>query len=273
MSDTDFLHPYGGHTSEEEVTDAMMSKKLHDNNCEWLVRPAVAASELVDTISKNFERSTNSLHELCNLQIRKRFDDMLQSVTDKLLPLWSRSDNPRINDVLSLHDLQKSFESLKLELLYDDSSDKVSTNTLQGEFFQAYLDEMIESGSSMFLIGMHLRCFTYVLQNVQEISKHARNSQELKEFKNTPTLESYVETIFNEYIQNKSAVIPIAKTKRSLISFLENNVHDDTGLNASSSSSMCDKTTPDIERIETNLSSPKKKKRRTNFVGNLPDLS
>ena len=113
------------------------------------MRPAVATSP-VETIVNNTAPRTDELQDLLNPTIRQKHDDKLDYIKNSLMPLRTRSENPRFNELMSLDDVNDIYTRLQVFFKYNasQSDDDRSQDTEQGDSFQAYVNQMVQCGSS-----------------------------------------------------------------------------------------------------------------------------
>ena len=273
---TDFLRPYGRCTMQEDLSDVVMARRLRTVNCEWLVRPGVAASELSETVFKNASFARDNLQELLHPQLKEKFDAIVQDVFESLAPLWTRPENPSIENI-SLDQLTNCFRTLRSKLKYtpDSSDNEMEGKRLPGDLFQAYVRQMIATGSSMYLLAIHLKCLAYILKNVEQLSDVVRSTEDLKKFKRTGDIKDYVEAIYANYQQHRPGMKLSLNTKRSLASFFES--ADDSRPCTSSSlrnvGSNFDESNEVTGKENEAQAKPKKKKKlRKTFIA-FPDSS
>ena len=266
----DFLRPYGRCTLQEDLSDVVMARRLRTINCEWLVRPGVAASELSETIFKNSSYSRDNLRDLLHPQLTERFDCVVQDIFGSLAPLWSTSENSTI-EYISLRQLTNRFRALQSKLKYTPDGSDNEMQELPGDFFQAYVRQMIATGSSMYLLAIHLKCMTYILKNIEQLSDQASCTEDLKKFKSTGRLEDYVEAIYADYQQNRPVVKSSSNRKRSLASFFES--EEDSMPSSSTAVKNMDNVDKSNEEATKETGGQAKRKKKKRVFTPLPDLS
>ncbi|EDO31604.1 predicted protein [Nematostella vectensis] len=112
-----FLRPYKG---QPRVTLGEFSKALNTRNCEWMLRPAVALSELAQCVNENLDTITNT--------------DILRNIepiTDKLQPLQQTFKNLDTTDKQSSATANDIYDIMSFAVSDDDELDNILEVAMQ----------------------------------------------------------------------------------------------------------------------------------------------
>ena len=124
------LRPYG--EIKEATPDSVMLEKASRLNCEYVIRPAVALSEMADTVTSNLPTLKDMLRNMDEAKVIREVEEMNEAV--KMFN--TRSDLPVRNS--DVHNL------LKYTIADDDDGDSDAT-----------FDQIEHLGMLMYVIASH----------------------------------------------------------------------------------------------------------------------
>ena len=161
-----FLKPYG--LADSSPSESTVFRRLAPLNCEWLLRPRVAASEFADTLEQNLKYLAENDTSIIN-------NDAFIDVQSKLLPFLSS-----LNKLNTLNDDGPATPS--------DVKEVIKTMLTDDEETDSFFDSMVKIGGAMFLLGTHYSVVKKLMTNPQWYAeKSVRMSQEVADFKQNPT--------------------------------------------------------------------------------------
>ena len=88
---SNFLRPYGH--AESAPSEQTTFRRLQPLNCEWLLRPRIAASEFADTISQNLNYLSQNNHPITENETFKEMKNNLTPFLGSLQRLNTLTDN------------------------------------------------------------------------------------------------------------------------------------------------------------------------------------
>lgn len=90
-SDSNFLRPYG--LADSGPSEETIFRRLAPLNCEWLLRPLIAASEFADTISQNLNYLSENNNPIIENETFKEMKNNLSPFMGSLQRLNTQTDN------------------------------------------------------------------------------------------------------------------------------------------------------------------------------------
>ena len=166
---TNFLRPYG--LADNAPSEESIFRRLAPLNCEWLLRPCVAASEFADTMNQNLNYlSADSKSTLINNETFKEIKDNLTPFLASLESLNTQNDNvpAKATDVKQL-----------MKILLSDDKD-----------INLFFENMVKIGGAMFLLGTHYTVVKSLFSNPNWYAEKAvGTSKQVAQFKKDPTIK------------------------------------------------------------------------------------
>lgn len=166
---TNFLRPYG--LADNAPSEETIFRRLAPLNCEWLLRPRVAASEFADTMTQNLNYlSANSKSTLINNETFKEMKDNLTPFLASLEALNTQNDKgpAKATDV----------KQLMKTLLSDDKD------------MNLFFENIVKIGGAMFLLGTHYSVVKSLFSNPDWYAGNAvGTSTQVAQFKQDPTIK------------------------------------------------------------------------------------
>ena len=161
------LRPYG--EIREATPDRIMLEKATPTNCEYVVRPAVALSEMAATISSNATLLKDALRKMHKTKIVRQVEKM-----DQVVKMFNtRSELPVTRT--DVHQLLKY-------AIADDDEETDDT-----------FDKMEHLGMLLYVIGSHQKQLRSLVRNPVEYSGKCRELPATHEFKANPTSKTLKE--------------------------------------------------------------------------------
>ena len=196
------LRPYG--EIKEPTSDAIMVEKASKLNCEYIVRPAVALSEMADTVSSNVTILREALRNTDENKIMRE----VEKLNDVSKMFNTRSDHPVTSS--DVHRL------LKYAI---DNDDDDSDETF---------DNMEHAGMLLYVIGSQQKQLRSLIRNPAEYSKKCEDLPLKHEFKVNANLKSLKSWWASETVtsQSKPTVIT-ASYKKNLLADLGSDTDSD----------------------------------------------
>lgn len=165
---SNFLRPYG--LADNVPQESTIFRRVAPLNCEWLLRPRVAASEFAETIEQNLKLLAESDSKLINRGKFENIQDKLSTFNACLQKFNTLNDegNATANDVKHL---------LKTILSDDDELDN-------------FFDSMFKLGGAMYLLGVHYTIVKTILSNPEWFAnRNAADTVEAKQFLRNATIK------------------------------------------------------------------------------------
>lgn len=186
-----FITPYGEISA---TNDEVMQRRIKPTNCEWYIRPKIAASEMADTFQKCLPHIKNS--ELMDKDIWKKVEKETTDLTKTLKKM-----NIKDNLDVSREDVKQLIESLK------DNANK--------DIF----DALFELGHSLFSIAIHYKVASYLVSNVKDYATHCNlPDNNDRDFKAKPSKKSLAKMWKNMIARQAGSVNTTATTSRRSLS-------------------------------------------------------
>ena len=183
------LKPYG--EIKEPTSDSVMVEKASRLNCEYVIRPSVALSEMADTVASNMQTLRDNLRSLDEAKIIAEVEKM-NEVT-KMFDTHSK-DPVTPSDVRNL-----------LRYCVDDGTEGESDTVF---------DKMEHVGMLMYVIGSQQKQLRSLVRNPQEYSRKCDNLSVRHEFKNNPNLKTLKNWWVSETTTVKTQTTVLTPTAR-----------------------------------------------------------
>lgn len=196
------LKPYG--EIKEPTSDTTMLEKASRLNCEYLVRPAVALSEMADTVSSNVTTLKEVLTNCSQTKIIQEVEKL-----DKVAKMF----NTRSDLAVTSSDVHRL---LKYTIDNDDE-----------ESDQPF-DEMEHLSMLLYVIGCHQKQLRALVRNPAEYSKKCEDLPVKHEFKINGNLKSLKNWWASETVTSQSKASHItASYKKNLLAELGSDTDSD----------------------------------------------
>ena len=164
-----FLKPYG--LADNSPPEDTVFKRLSPMNCEWLLRPKIAASEFAHTIEENL----NYLASTKSPILKSNKFILLQQKLQEFIPVLEKL-NTKTNT--------------KGDATAEDVKTFLKTMIGDDEDMDAFFAEMFRAGGAMYLMGVHYTIAKTLLTNPQWYAKKAvGDSKQLRQFKQDPSIK------------------------------------------------------------------------------------
>ena len=201
-----FIQLYGiahkGLTQEETIL-----KRVVPMNCEWLLRPKVAASEFADTVEQNLKYLSSCKLPFVKSDKFAQWQEKFAPLMEALAKLNTTNDQGQANPV----DVKTM---LKTKLSDDETMDQ----------FQ----NLVEAGSSMYLMGIHFSVAKTIFTNPEWYAeKSVGDSKPLRAFKANPSIKGLKAFLTETCTASTSTTSSASSTpKRNLAALLESDESD-----------------------------------------------
>ena len=165
---SNFLRPYG--LADSGPSEETIFRRVAPLNCEWLLRPRVAASEFADTITQNLNYLSENNNEIIQKESFKQIKNNLTPFLASLQRLNTQTDNgpAKPSDIKQM-----------MKTLLSDNED-----------MDAFFDNMVKIGGAVFLLGTHYSVVKTLFSNPEWYAEKAvGTSKEVGEFKEDPTIK------------------------------------------------------------------------------------
>ena len=156
------LKPYG--EIKEPTPDSVMAEKASRMNCEYVIRPSVALSEMADKVTSNIQTLRENLRSLDETKIITEVEKM-----NEVTKMFNTHSKEPVTPS-DVHNL--------LRYCIDDDTEGES---------DAVLDKMEHVGMLMYVIGSQQKQLRSLVRNAPEYSRKCDNLSVRHEFKNNPT--------------------------------------------------------------------------------------
>ena len=183
------LRPYG--EIKEATADSVMLEKASRLNCEYVIRPTVALSEMADTVTSNIAILRDNLRNMDEAKMIAEVEKM-NEVTKMFN---THSDLPVTTS--DVHNLLKY-------CVTDDN---------EGES-DAIFDQMEHVGMLMYVIGSHQKQLRSLIRNPLEYSRKCEDLAVRHEFKQNPTLKTLKSWWVSETVTTQTKATTITPTAR-----------------------------------------------------------
>lgn len=166
-----------GKKKEEFLTDRRCLEMLTTKNCEWLLRPKFALSEMAENFSANSEVMQESLDEIS-------FPDVMQHCEEvaELLSVFNTRDNK------NKPDREHVLELIRRLITPDVRMEKM-------------LKQAEKTGQAMYLMGIYHRVTQTLFSNLNIVAQKSQNADGLDaKMKKDPTVENFTEYLVNSVV-------------------------------------------------------------------------
>jgi hypothetical protein len=140
---SNFLRPYG--EADESTSEEKVMRRILPLNCEWLVRPKVAASEFAQTL-------TDNLHLLATTECEQIRSSQFAKVQESLSPF-----------IASLNKLNKEEGEASAAAVKEFSKMMLTDDDDMDEFFSS----AFKLGGALYLLGCHYKVVNTLMSNPQ----------------------------------------------------------------------------------------------------------
>ena len=185
----------------DEPDESMLEKRTTTKSCEWLVRPACAASEFAATLTENFDMLKNEDAPFFRPKKLESFFSKFEEFIPSLQRLNKFStetdEKPCENDVNNL-----------LKLVLDD--DECINETIK-QFFRI--------GGAMFLTSIHFMVAQHIMSNPKNYSVRLspENDPRCNDFKSKGDLKSMKHMFLSTCVENSERTTPTTSTTRQTL--------------------------------------------------------
>nr|CAB3263329.1 uncharacterized protein LOC108950742 [Phallusia mammillata] len=192
----DFLRPYGLAIVGTEATDNdSIQRRLKPVSCEWLNRPGIAVSEFIATLEQNFEPAFANLDLLKNVGMKRRAKVYLNKLC-KHGKFAKRNFRGTFSEKKKKKKCKRFLKQLR------ETSEETD----------AFLDECMKTGASLYLMGIHHRVAKYIATNISTLQVDADGN--LSRFAKKRTKSRYITTLIND-VQKRNQT-PLTATRQTL---------------------------------------------------------
>ena len=172
-------------------------------NCEWLLRPKVATSEFAETFEDNLKYLASSKLPFLNTEKFTEWQQKLDNFIETLQKLNTTNDKDHATD--------KDVKTFLQTMLKDDGD------------MDWFFEDLVEAGSSMYLLGIHYTVVKTILSNPDWYAENSvPDSKALRDFKANASikgLKRYLTETCTPGSSNTSTRSP--SRKRNLNALLE----------------------------------------------------
>ena len=139
-------------------------------NCEWLLRPKVATSKLAETFEENLKYLVSSKLPFLNTENFTECQQKLNNFIQTRQKLNTTNDKGHATD--------KDVKTFLQTMLKDDGD------------MDTFFENLVETGSSMYLLGIHYTVVKTILSNPDWYAeKSISDSKVLRDFKENPNIK------------------------------------------------------------------------------------
>ena len=164
---SNFLRPYG--LADSRPTEHTIFHRVAPLNCEWLLRPRVAASEFADTMEQNLKYLAENDSSIVK-------NDAFQDIETTLLPFISS-----LKKLNTTNDEGPATPS--------DVKQLIKTMVTDDEEIDSF-HNMVKIGGAMFLLGTHYSVVKTLMTNPEWYAEKAvGTTKEVADFKQNPTIK------------------------------------------------------------------------------------
>lgn len=183
------LKPYG--EIKEPTSDSVMVEKASRLNCEYVIRPSVALSEMADTVTSNLQTLRENLRSLDETKIITEVEKM-----NEVTKMFNTHSKEPVTPS-DVHNLSR--------YCIDDETDGES---------DAIFDKMEHVGMLMYVIGSQQKQLRSLVRNPPEYSRKCDNLSVRHEFKHNPTLKTLKNWWVSETATVKTQATVLTPTAR-----------------------------------------------------------
>ena len=193
-----YLRPYGEAGQAPDVNAIFNRLKVY--NCEWLIRPKVALSELAATMTGNL----NVLAEMPEMVNAETVHDMTERMSS-ILPTIAKFNTKDNSEVANTRDLKRL---MRFFLSQDEEVDTL-------------LDNCIKAGNAMYTFGIQMKVAKALLTNPDRYARMSAHGESRdSDFKKNPNVKTLFDYLATTSLQS-AGVEQELQAKRSLLSQMD----------------------------------------------------
>lgn len=190
----DFLRPYGAPVDADDIEDSVIANRLKSNNCEWLQRPGIAASELAETLLRCKDVTAES-EKLNAKDLMFLMEQRIEQLSRIIAPF---RDDP--STAAQREGMSKEQVAARLTLL-KTAMDPLNDDGLMIDFLASYM----RVGNAMFSMAIQIKVAYWILSNPQQAASLASPAPYLRKFADSPSLQTYAAAMYANIQQEARA--------------------------------------------------------------------
>ena len=180
-----FMLNYGA--ALQDLSDEKLLSRLRDFNCEWLSRPNIAISEMVQTIKDNWPL----IEKQSGTVFTRKFVQDLSNVVLPLMDTYARLDNKD--------------NSTHNPPTHDDVLDALEVVNISPDVEQLMVTAFNTAGHVL-MTSIQMLAVNALLHNVSNFAQETVRSPATEEFKANPTKDSMMDYLFNSILMKRRTV-------------------------------------------------------------------